>query len=257
MLLHAVCAALVVWLACMTILWAWAFDASGESMLLTLAATMLAIGAAALQARRLGRAARWVLAQMRLSAAETLAVVSGVAPGRRLAGRQLMRLVAAGAAAALLGGLVSMMAVRLSLPLTAYLGRRFVWTPLAWGILKFLVQFLGMLPMGAGVVAAFGATALVRRADRPGQAMPVLGDWLTAVAAGATVFAACWWLGVNLLLLLAAVAVALAALTRQTGSVMLPRVAAGLAAAVPIAAYAQLVAGAQLRHLDPATPPGS
>jgi cytochrome c oxidase assembly protein subunit 15 len=32
-------------------------------------------------------------------------------------------------------------------------------------------------------------------------------------------------------------------------------VAAGLCAAVPVAAYAQLVAGAQLRHLDPATPP--
>ncbi|MEX0689681.1 MAG: COX15/CtaA family protein [Pirellulales bacterium] len=52
-----------------------------------------------------------------------------------------------------------------------------------------------------------------------------------------------------------AVTVALAALTRQSGSVMMPRVAAGLAAAVPVAAYAQLVAGAQLRHLDPATPP--
>ncbi len=52
-----------------------------------------------------------------------------------------------------------------------------------------------------------------------------------------------------------AVTVALAALTRRTGNVAVPRVAAGLCAAVPVAAYAQLVAGAQLRHLDPATPP--
>lgn len=52
-----------------------------------------------------------------------------------------------------------------------------------------------------------------------------------------------------------AVAVALAVLTRRAGAVAVPRVAAGLCAAVPVAAYAQLVAGAQLRHLDPATPP--
>ena len=52
-----------------------------------------------------------------------------------------------------------------------------------------------------------------------------------------------------------AVAVALAVLTRRAGDVMVPRVGAGLCAAVPVAAYAQLVAGAQLRHLDPATPP--
>ena len=52
-----------------------------------------------------------------------------------------------------------------------------------------------------------------------------------------------------------AVAVALAVLTRRPGNLPVPRVAAGLCAAVPVAAYAQLVAGAQLRHLDPAMPP--
>ena len=52
-----------------------------------------------------------------------------------------------------------------------------------------------------------------------------------------------------------AVAVALAVLTRRPDDVAVPRVGAGLCAAVPVAAYAQLVAGAQLRHLDPATPP--
>ena len=52
-----------------------------------------------------------------------------------------------------------------------------------------------------------------------------------------------------------AVAVALAMLTRRAGSSSVARVAPGLAAAFPVAAYAQLVAGAQLRHLDPATTP--
>ena len=52
-----------------------------------------------------------------------------------------------------------------------------------------------------------------------------------------------------------AVAVALAALTRGPPTVEVPRVAIGLATAFPVAAYAQLVAGAQLRHLDPATRP--
>lgn len=52
-----------------------------------------------------------------------------------------------------------------------------------------------------------------------------------------------------------AVAVALALLTRRAPQVAGPRVALGLAAAFPVAAYAQLVAGAQLRHMDPATTP--
>lgn len=54
-----------------------------------------------------------------------------------------------------------------------------------------------------------------------------------------------------------AVAVALAVLTRRPGAEIVPRVAGGLCAALPVAAYAQLVAGAQLRHLDPATPPAT
>jgi heme a synthase len=54
-----------------------------------------------------------------------------------------------------------------------------------------------------------------------------------------------------------AVAVGLAMLTRRSAAAEIPPAAAGLCAAVPVAAYAQLVAGAQLRHLDPATPPST
>ncbi len=54
-----------------------------------------------------------------------------------------------------------------------------------------------------------------------------------------------------------AVTVALAMLTRRPATERAPRVAATLTAALPVAAYAQLVAGAQLRHLDPATPPAT
>jgi len=54
-----------------------------------------------------------------------------------------------------------------------------------------------------------------------------------------------------------AVAVALAALTRRPAVAAVPAAAGSLCAAVPVAAYAQLVAGAQLRHLDPATPPAA
>jgi cytochrome c oxidase assembly protein subunit 15 len=54
------------------------------------------------------------------------------------------------------------------------------------------------------------------------------------------------------------VAVALAVFTRRSSaSATVPRTAVSFCAAVPVAAYAQLVAGAQLRHLDPATPPAA
>lgn len=52
-----------------------------------------------------------------------------------------------------------------------------------------------------------------------------------------------------------AVAVALAILTQRPTRAELPRASFGLAASLPVAAYGQLVAGAQLRHLDPATTP--
>ncbi|MFM8414845.1 MAG: COX15/CtaA family protein [Planctomycetota bacterium] len=54
-----------------------------------------------------------------------------------------------------------------------------------------------------------------------------------------------------------AVTVAIAVLTRRRAPAAVPRVAAGLCAALPVAAYAQLVAGAQLRHLDPSLPPAT
>jgi cytochrome c oxidase assembly protein subunit 15 len=54
-----------------------------------------------------------------------------------------------------------------------------------------------------------------------------------------------------------AVTVVLAVLTRRPSGEVVPRVAVGLCAALPVAAYAQLVAGAQLRHLDPTTPPAA
>ncbi len=52
-----------------------------------------------------------------------------------------------------------------------------------------------------------------------------------------------------------AVTVALAVLTRRPAGVDQPSAAFSLAATLPVAAYGQLVAGAQLRHLDPATTP--
>ena len=54
-----------------------------------------------------------------------------------------------------------------------------------------------------------------------------------------------------------AVTVAIAVLTRRRAPAAVPRVAAGLGAALQVAAYAQLVAGAQLRHLDPSLPPAT
>ena len=192
-------AAQVVWLACIVMMWAWAFDASGEAMLLTLTAMLLAVAAAAAMARPLARAARWGLVQAGGSPGETLTAVLGEdGAGDGIDGRRLMRLFSAASFAAVVGSLGSMAAVFLSMKLTDVLSRHFFWTPMAWAVLKLAVQWAGMLPAAAGALAMLAAGALIRRDGAAGPTATIFRLWMAAIAAGVAFFAAAWWLGASL-----------------------------------------------------------
>ncbi|MCK4602256.1 MAG: hypothetical protein KAU28_07305, partial [Phycisphaerae bacterium] len=172
-----IAAALVVWAGCLVILWGRAFDPGGASLLITLAATMLAIWATARLPGRAARGAGKLLSFFRLQG------VPG-SPGRSLSrpGASLvMQIAAAGAARGgkrevramvhLLGAstifaagcaLVSTVAVSGGWFLAEYLAERGLWTLWDWPITKFLVQFVGMIPMGLGISVTFLAAAVLR-----------------------------------------------------------------------------------------------
>jgi len=209
---HCLGAVQVVWLGCIVMLWAWAFDASGEAMLLTLTAMFLAGGTVAAASRPLTRAARWALSQAGLSPGETLSALLDAGGPTEMEGRRLMRLLSAGVVAATAGSLAAMAAVFLSVKLTGVLAERFLWTPTAWAALKLIVQWVGLLPAAAGAMAMFSAAGLVGRAGDAGRTAEALRRWLTVIAAGLAAFAVSWLLGVNVLILAMACAVVMLAI---------------------------------------------
>jgi len=199
-LLRYTTSAQVVWIGCIVMLWAWAFDASAQGMLLTVTATLLAVGEVAAAAGPLARAARWGLCQAGLSTGQTMsALLDGQTES--IEGRPLMRLFSAASLAAMAGSLGSMAAVFLSTKLTALLSRHFLWTPAAWAVAKFAVQWVGMLPAAGGAMALLSAAALVRHGRSAEPVAAGCRQWLMATASGVTIFAGAWWFGADLLVL--------------------------------------------------------
>ncbi len=198
---RCITAAQVAWLACLAMLWAWAFDASGEGMLLTMTAMLLAGATVAAASGLLARWARWALTQAGLSQGETLSMVLGESRRRAgVEGQALVRLFVAAALAAVAGSVLAMAAVFLSVKLTGVLTRHFLWTPVAWVALKVIIQWAGFLPAAGGAMAVFAAAGLIRRDSSSDPMADALGRWLRAIAAGLAIFAAAWALGADLLI---------------------------------------------------------
>ncbi|HDZ20825.1 hypothetical protein LCGC14_0366600 [marine sediment metagenome] len=203
-------AAMVVWASCIAMLWAWALDSSGESILVTISAMLLAVAAVAYRGRALSYPAGWVLFLMRRSLGSDLAVVAGRGSvACRLEGRTLLKLYGAATAAALAGALGSMVLVFLALPLVDLVTLRFGWTPLSWTVFKLAVQWLMLLPMAGGVVALFSMGAVLRRDERRNRGAAIGRDWLTGIALGMTLFAMSWWVGADVLMVAGAMAIVL------------------------------------------------
>ncbi len=122
--------ALVSWIGCLVLLWAWAFDASGSSMLLTLAATMFALATAVRlppkAARALQRIAAWFRIQDVL--AMELAAMQTPRSARREV-RAMMRLLAVMTILAVACALASTLAVYSAVGVIDWIALRFVWGP--------------------------------------------------------------------------------------------------------------------------------
>ncbi len=196
-----IAAALTLWCGMLVILWGESFDPSGTSALATLAALMLAIGAASGMPARAAGALQRLLTALRLqdSLAMELARAESVPAGRRGV-RAMMRLLAAGAVFAAIGGLVSTAMVYLvSTPAEPHAQGPFLWGPSAWAAIKLLIQFLAMLPMALGISVTFLVTALIRGGSGRDVYASVFREWLVGVAAGLAAAAATWRIAADIL----------------------------------------------------------
>lgn len=190
--------ALVAWTACLTILWGLAFDSSGASMLVTMAATMLAIALAAPLPGRAARVIQAFLVWRRPQDVLGIKLAFGAGMGTMLdEARAKVRMVCMSSVAAVACGLVSTAAILVGWALADALAGSFLWDPPAWWAVKFAVQLAGMLPMGFALSVAFLAGAILRSAG-PDTYAPVCREWIWATAAGLGAFGACWWAGANL-----------------------------------------------------------
>ncbi|MCE5327544.1 MAG: hypothetical protein LLG01_14150 [Planctomycetaceae bacterium] len=191
-------AVLMFWTACLCVLWGWAFDTSGGSALMILAATLLALGAAIQGPFAMGRWLQRLLERRGRGKAVRAFVqqrVSSGAAGHAAAAT----VIAASAALALLGGVLSTLAIYGGAVLAYRLCAGMLWTPLGWTAVKLAIACAGMLPMGLGMAVTLGAGRLVR-CETPGACFGgLMGDWVVALAAAIVTFGALFILGVNIL----------------------------------------------------------
>jgi len=119
-------AAQVVWLASMVMLWAWVFDASGDSMLLSVAAVVLSVATAG----RLGRPLRglaWRLLKFAdVPLWESLSILGTREDGRRIPGKSITDLYGSAVLCSVVGSLVSMVLAFLAVRFVALMNSRFL-----------------------------------------------------------------------------------------------------------------------------------
>jgi len=200
LMLMWIATALVVWVACLVILWGWAFDTSGVSSVLTLAATMLAVSAAAPLPGRFARAFQRVLIRLGLQDVGAMErTMAAPVISRRSDAIAAVRLLGLAAFFAAACGLVSTLVIFAFRPAADWLAGRVIWPPLAWTIVKVACQAAGMLPIALAVCVVFLLGAIIRGGPGRDPYAAIFGDWLWSLAAGLLIFAAVWLAGANLL----------------------------------------------------------
>ena len=204
--------ALVVWVACLVILWGWALDTSGVSSVLALASAMLAVAAAAPLPGRLARAFQGMM--IRLGRQDVGAMeLTMAAPfiSQRRDALAAVRLLGIAAVFAALCGLASTLAILAGRAIVLWLSRWTLWTPFAWTVLKIAVQAVAMLPIALAICVVFHLGALIRGGSGRDPYAAAFRVWLWSLAAGLLVFGAAWLAGANLVGLAAVCGVALLA----------------------------------------------
>ncbi len=190
---------LVVYTCCLVVLWGWAFDSSGHSMLVTLSAMLFAIS---LAVRLPGRTVRVTQRVLGWVSSRSALIISLAAGGPRRSRprevRAMMLLLAGVCVFAAAGAMLSTAAIFLAAAVADALAAAMLFSPVTWTICKLLVQFIGMFPMALGIAVAFLAAGMIRIGSGRDLYATVFREWLWALAIGLGVFGLCWQMGANL-----------------------------------------------------------
>ncbi|MBN1942144.1 MAG: hypothetical protein JW849_02515 [Phycisphaerae bacterium] len=200
-------AGLVLWACCLTVLWGWAYDSAGSFSLYVLFALLLTSW---LCFRRRNRLARWalrVLGWCRLRRWAPLAAALHHTLGSAKEDvRMRMRLLSAGAVAAVIGFILSTLCVPLARLAAALLGQWFLLDDFTWRCIETVTLLVGSLPAAVGLVCVLYASTVVRASGGRDTYASAYRDWLWGAAVGFAAFAVSWWFGANLIYLVFAVA---------------------------------------------------
>lgn len=206
-------AALTVWGCCLVVLWGWAFDCSGVSKILTLAAMFLVVSLAAVLPGRAVRAARAALRWIGIGDAIVIAMsADGPKRSRPSEAKAMMRLLAVVSVLCVCGFLLTTGAVFGAAALAKQLPKGMLFTSTGWSVLKFIVQFVASLPMAVAAALAFLVTGMVRAGAGRDVFASVFREWLWAVVCGLALFVSCRTLGANVLAMTGVTALAVLAM---------------------------------------------
>ena len=204
--------ALAVWVACLVILWGWAFDTSGSSSVLTLAAALLAVAIAAPLPGRIARAFQRMLIWLGLLDVGVMELtMAAPVMSRRKDALATVRLLGVAAVFIVACGAASTLAILGARSVAEHLAAQILLTGPAWTMLKIVLQLVGMLPMALGVCVAFLLGVIIRGGPGRDPYAAAVRDWIWALAAGLAVFGIAWRAGGNLLGLVVVSAVAMLA----------------------------------------------
>ena len=192
-----------VWIGCLMMLWNWLLDTSGASAVETLAVGCLAIAAGMALSPQVLRAGRWALHK------PTDDHTSCTRDGR-MPGVAVMFTVVC--------GLVSTLAVVfLALGPAEWLTRRMMWTRESWWLMRLVLRWVGMLPMGLAIGVTFPISARLRAVSDEGGRQSACREWLAGAAMAAAVVAMLWWTGADIL----SAGVVVSCVLAVTGTVLL------------------------------------
>ncbi len=195
-------AGLVLWACCLTVLWGWAYDASGAFALRTVLTIFAASWLCLWRRDKLIRWSKAVLKAFHLTEKIPLeeALEERLGSSRQDVNKR-MHILAAGAVLAVGCFVFGTVWIIASAAIATLLGQCFLFSDVTWKLIEWVTLFIGALPIGLGFCVMCFAAKVVRESGGRDIFGAGFRDWLWGVAVGIAGFAISWWFGANLIYL--------------------------------------------------------
>ncbi len=201
-------AGLVLWVCCLTILWGWAYDASGTFALRTTLIIFASCWFCLWRRERIISIARRFLAAFHLSEIILLdkALDEQLGSSRDDVNHR-MYILAASSALAGVCFVFSTVWILASAAIAARIGSSFLLSDWIWSLMEWVSLIAGSLPVALGLAAVCFAVKVVRESGGRDVFGAAFRDLMWGIAVGLAGFAVSWWFGANLIYLVFSIAI--------------------------------------------------